>query len=135
VTGGLAALLLMSLTRSRSMRDLIARVVAYLIAVMLLAIAFGFLVATLYLALSEIVKAPLAALLTSLALAGMAGLVLLTMRYRRPRKPAAGAVGADALLLSMTEQVRREPWVSLGIAAVLGALAEISQSSSNRPPA
>jgi hypothetical protein len=135
VTGGLAASLLFSLMRSRSMRDLIARLVAYLIILVLLATAFGFLVATLYLALSEIVKAPLAALLTSLALAGMAGLVLLKMRYRRPRKPAAGALGADALLLSFTEQVRREPWVSLGIAAVLGVLAEISQSSANRPPA
>jgi hypothetical protein len=117
------------------MRDLIARLVAYLIVVALLATAFGFLVATLYLALSDVVEAPLAALLTSLALAGMAGLVLLTMRYRRRRKPATGAVGADALLLSLTEQVRRKPWVSLGIAAVLGALAEISQSSANRPPA
>ena len=117
------------------MGDVIARLVAYLAALVLLATAFGFLVATLYLALAEVVEAPLAALLTSLALGGVAGLVLLSARYRTPRKPAAGTVGADALLLSMTEQVRRDPWSTLATAAVLGALAEISQSSSNRPPA
>jgi hypothetical protein len=116
------------------MRDLIARLVAYLAALVLLATAFGFLVAALYLALAEVVEVPLAALLTSLALAGVAGLVLLSVRYRRPRKPAVNTVGADALLLSMTEQVRRDPWLSLALAAMLGALTEISQSSSNRPP-
>jgi hypothetical protein len=116
------------------MRDLIARLVAYALALVLLATAFGFLVATLYLALAEVVEAPLAALLTSLALAGVAGLVLLSVRYRRPRKPAAASVGADALLLSISDQVRRDPWLSLALAAVLGALAEISHPSSKRPP-
>jgi hypothetical protein len=116
-------------------RDLLARLVAYVIALVLLATAFGFLVATLYLALAEVVDAPLAALLTALALGGVAGLVLLSVRYRRPRQPAPGTVGADTLLLSISEQVRREPWLSLAIAAVLGALTEISHSSSNRPPA
>jgi hypothetical protein len=134
VKGGLAASLIGAVMRSR-VRDVLARLVVYLIALVLLATAFGFLVATLYLALAEVVQAPLAALLTSLALCGLAGLVLLSARYRKPRKPAAGTVGADALLLSMTEQVRREPWLSLALAAVLGALTEISQSSSNRPPA
>jgi hypothetical protein len=121
--------------RSQFVRDLIARLVAYALALVLLATAFGFLVATLYLALAEVVEAPLAALLTSLALAGVAGLVLLSVRYRRPRKPAAASVGADALLLSISDQVRREPWLSLAVAAVLGALAEISHPSSKRPPA
>ena len=133
--GGLAAPLLSAMVRSRMMRDLVARLLAYAIAVVLLATAFGFLVATLYLALAEVVETPLAALLTSLALGGVAGLVLLSMRYRRPRKPAAGSVGADALLLSMSEQVRRDPWLSLAIAAALGALTEISHPSSKRPPA
>jgi hypothetical protein len=63
----------------------------------------------------------------------VAGLVLLSVRYRRPRKPAANTGGAEALLLSLTEQVRRDPWLSLALAAMLGALTEISQSSSNRP--
>ena len=135
MNGGLAAPLLSAMMRSRMMRDLIARLLAYAIALVLLATAFGFLVATLYLALAEVVETPLAALLTSLALGGVAGLVLLSMRYRRPRKPAAGSVGADALLLSMSEQVRRDPWLSLAIAAVLGALTEISHPSSKRPPA
>jgi divalent metal cation (Fe/Co/Zn/Cd) transporter len=134
VTGGLAAPLLNPVMRSRMMRDLIARLVAYAVALVLLATAFGFLVATLYLALAEVVEAPLAALLTALALGGVAGLILLRARYRRPRKPAAGTVGADALLLSISEQVRRDPWPTLATAAVLGALAEISHSSSNRPP-
>jgi hypothetical protein len=134
VNGGSVAPLLRALTRFR-VRDLIARLVAHVVALVLLATAFGFLVATLYLALAEVVEAPLAALLTSLALAGVAALVLLSVRYRRPREPAAGTVGADALLLSIAEQVRREPWPSLAIAALLGALTEISQSSSNRPPA
>jgi hypothetical protein len=31
--------------------------------------------------------------------------------------------------------VRREPWLSLVIAAVLGGIAEVTQSSSQRPPA
>jgi divalent metal cation (Fe/Co/Zn/Cd) transporter len=132
--GGLEAPLLSAAIRSRMMRELIARLVAYLAALVLFATAFGFLVATLYLALAEVVEVPLAALLTSLALAGVAGLVLLSVRYRRPRKTAANTVGADALLLSLTEQVRRDPWLSLALAAMLGALTEISQSSSNRPP-
>jgi hypothetical protein len=133
VKAGLAALLSAALP-SGIMRDLIARLVAYVIALVLLTTAFGFLVATLYLALARVVETPLAELFTSLTLAGVAGLVLLSVRYRRPRKPAPHPVGPDALLLSVTEQVRREPWLSLVIAAALGALAEISQSSSNRPP-
>jgi hypothetical protein len=132
--GGLAAPLVGAAMRSR-IRDVLAHLLTYLIALVLLATAFGFLVATLYLALAEVVEAPLAALLTSLALCGLAGLVLLSARYRRPRKPAAGTVGADALLLSLSEQVRRDPWSTLATAAVLGALAEISHSSSDRPPA
>jgi threonine/homoserine/homoserine lactone efflux protein len=117
------------------MRELIVRAVAYSAAALLLATAFGFLVATLYLALAEVVEAPLAALLTALALAGAAGLILLGVRYHRPRKPAPATMSADALLLSMSQQVRREPWLSLVIAAVLGGIAEVTQSSSQRPPA
>ena len=114
--------------------DLIARLVGYALALVLLATAFGFVVATIYLALARVVEPPLAALLTSLVLGGAAGLVVLSVRHRKPRKPPAGAVGADALLLSITEQVRRDPWLSLAIAAVLGALAGVSHSSSDRPP-
>ena len=131
---GLAAPLLSPVTRSRIVRDLIVRLIASVIALVLLATAFGFLVATLYLALAEVVEAPLAALLTSLTLGGGAGLMLLIARYRRPRKPPVGTVGADALLLSISEQVRRNPWSTLATAAVLGALAEIAHPSSNRPP-
>jgi hypothetical protein len=134
VTGAPAAPLLRAVMGLR-MRELIARLVAYLAALVLMATAFGFLVATLYLALAEVVEPSLAALLTSLALAAVAGLILLGVRYRRPRRPAAGTIGADALLLSLSEQVRRDPWLSLAIAAALGALTNVSQSSSNRPPA
>jgi hypothetical protein len=114
--------------------DLIARLVGYAVALLLLATAFGFVVATVYLALAEVVEAPLAALLTALVLGGAAGVVVLGVRYRKPRKPPADTVGADALLLSIGEQVRRDPWLSLAIAAVLGALAETFHSSSSRPP-
>ena len=131
---GSTAPILSAVMRSR-MREVVARLVASVIALVLLATAFGFLVATLYLALAEVVEAPLAALLTSLALGGVAGLILLSARYRRPRKAAAGTVGADALLLSISEQVRRDPWSTLATAALLGALAEIAHSSSKRPPA
>jgi hypothetical protein len=134
VKGGSAALLLRAVMRSRMINDLIARLVGYTIALVLLATAFGFVVATVYLALVEVVEAPLAALLTALVLGGAAGVVVLSVRYRKPRKPPAGTVGADALLLSIGEQVRRDPWLSLAIAAVLGALAETFHSPSNRPP-
>jgi hypothetical protein len=136
VNGALVAPVMSAVRRSGVVRELIAGLVAYLIAGVLFATAFGFLVATLYLALREAVEPPLATLLTALCLVVVAGLVLLAMRLRRPRRRApAGPVGAEALLLSMTEQVRREPWLSLAIDAILGALTEISQSSSNRPPA
>lgn len=121
--------------RSRAVRDLIARLVASLIAAVLFAIALGFLVATLYLALTEAVEPPLAALLTSLCLGVVACLVLLVLRFRRRRRAPAGTVGVEALLLSVTDQVRRDPWSSIVIAAALGALAEITRSApSSRPP-
>ena len=126
--------LLGAVMRSQLLRDLLALLVAYALASALLAIALGFLVATLYLGLAEVVEPALAALLTALALSGVAALILLRVRYRRPRRPPAGAVGVDALLLSMREQVRRDPWSALAIAAVLGALAEFTHSSSSRPP-
>jgi H+/Cl- antiporter ClcA len=129
VNAGLVALLL-----GPVMRDLVARLVAYAIASLLLAIALGFLVATLYLALREVVEPAFAALLTALVLAVAAALILLGVRYRRRRRPAAAAVGVDALLLSLHEQVQRDPWSTLAIVAVLGALAELTHSSSGRPP-
>lgn len=122
-----------ALLRSGAVRDLIRRLVAYLIALVLFAVAFGFLVATLYLALIETVEPPLAALLTSLALGILAGLILLVARFPRPRRPAAGTAGMDALLLSLTDQVRRDPWSSVVVAAVLGALAEVTRSPPARP--
>jgi hypothetical protein len=134
VKGGSAALLLRAVMRSGMIHDLIARLVGYTVALVLLATAFGFVVATVYLALAEVVEAPLAALLTALVLGGAAGVVVLSVRYRKPRKPPADTVGAEALLLSIGEQVRRDPWLSLAIAAVLGALAGTFHSSSNRPP-
>jgi len=134
VNGALGAPLMSAVLRSRAVRDLIGRVVAYLIALVLLAVAFGFLVATLYLALIETVEPPLAALLTALALGVVAGLILLVARLRRPRRAPAATVGVDALLLSVTDQVRRDPWSSIVVAAVLGALAEITRTGSSRPP-
>ena len=132
--GGSAALLVSAVMRSGMIHDLIARLVAYAIALVLLATAFGFVVATVYLALDEVVEAPLAALLTALVLGGAAGVVVLSVRQRKSREPAAGTPGADALLLSIGEQVRRDPWLSLAIAAVLGALAGFTQSSTKAPP-
>lgn len=131
---GLTAPLLGAVMRSPLLRDLLALLVAYALASVLLAIALGFLVATLYLGLAEVVEPALAALFTALVLGGVAALILLRVRYRRPRRAPAGAAGVDALLLSMREQVQRDPWSTLAIAAVLGALAEFTHSSSSRPP-
>jgi hypothetical protein len=134
VSGGTAAPLLGAVMRSPMVRDLTRRLIAYVIALVLLGTAFGFLVAALYLSLLEVVEAPLAALLAALVLGGVASLIVLNLRYRRPR-PAAAAPGVDALLLSASDQVRRHPWSSLAIAALLGALAEVTQTSaSTRPP-
>jgi hypothetical protein len=119
--------------QSPAARDLRALLVGYAVALVLLAIAFGFLVATLYLALAEVVERPLAALLTSLLLSLIAGLILSTLRLRRRRVPT-GTIGVEGLLLSATDQVRRDPWSSLLVAAALGALAEITRPSSSRPP-
>lgn len=130
---GLAAPLLRAAMGVAMSRHLIARLVGYVIVLVLLATAFGFLVATLYLALAKVVEPSLAALLTALVLGGVAGLILLIVRYRRPRRRIARAVEADALLLSIGDQVRRDPWLALGVAAVLGALAEIARPSSDRP--
>jgi fructose-specific phosphotransferase system IIC component len=124
-----------TLLRSRAVRDLSASLVAYLIAGVLFAIALGFLVATLYMALTRVVERPLAALLTSLILGVVACLVLLVVRLRRRRRVPAGSIGVEALLLSVTDQVRRDPWSSIVIAAALGAIAEVSRSASeSRPP-
>ena len=114
--------------------DLIARLAGHTVALVLLATAFGFVVATVYLALAEVVEAPLAALLTAVVLGGAAGVVILSVRYRKPRKAPADTVGAEALLLLIGEQVRRDPWLSLAIAAVLGALVGTFHSSSNSRP-
>jgi hypothetical protein len=122
-----------ALLRSRAMRDLIGRLAAFGVAMALLAVAFGFLVATLYLALAEVVEPPLATLLTSLILGFVAGVILLILRLRRPRRAATGTIGVEALLLAATDQVRRDPWSSIATAAVLGAIAEILRSASSRP--
>lgn len=119
---------------TRVVRDLVARLAAYAVALLLLGIAFGFLVATLYLALLEVVERPLAALLTSLFLGLVAGLIVLTMRLRRPRRSTKGSVEIETLLLSVSDQVRRDPWSSIVIAAILGAVTEIARPKSPRSP-
>lgn len=131
---GLVAPLLAPMARDLAAR-LAANLLAYGLAALLLATAAGFLVATLYLGLAELVEPVLATLLTAMVLGATAALILLAVRHRRPPQRDPGAGGVDALLLSMREQVQRDPWSTLIAAAVLGALAEITtQSSSSRPP-
>ena len=134
MTPALGAPLVRAMLLSGAVRDLVARLAAYGIALVLLAIAFGFLVATLYLVLSEAVEPPLAALLTSLSLGLVAGLVVLSLRLRKPRRVTKGTIEIEGLLLSVTDQVRRDPWSSIVIAAILGALTEITRPKSTRPP-
>lgn len=134
MTRGLGAPLLRAILGSGAVRDLSAHLVGYVVALVLLAIAFGFLVATLYLALAEVVEPALAALLTSLVLGLLAGLVLLSLRLRRRRRVTTETIGVEGLLLSAADQVRRDPWSSLVSAAILGALVEITRPSSSRPP-
>jgi hypothetical protein len=110
-----------------------ARLVAYGVALVLVAIALGFLVATLYLALLKVVEPALATLLTSVVLGLLAALIVLSVRLRR-RRVSKGALEVDTLLLTVSDQVRRDPWSSIVVAAVLGALAEITRSSSSRHP-
>ena len=134
MNAGLWAPLVSALLRSRAARNASAGLVAYLIAAVLFAIAVGFLVATLYMALKRVVEPPLAALLTAFCLSVVAGLVLLVARLRRRRRARAAAVDVDALLFSVTDKVRRDPWSSIATAAVLGVLAEVARSSQGRRP-
>jgi MFS family permease len=133
VNAGLGAPFVSALLRSQAVRDVRAGLIAYVIAAVLLAVAFGFLVATLYMALDEVVEAWLAALLTSVCLAVLASLVLLVVRLRARRRLRRETVGMDALLLSVTGQVQRDPWSSIVVAAVLGALAEVVRGRSSPP--
>jgi hypothetical protein len=133
VSSALGAPLLRGILRSRVVRDLRAQLVGYVVALVLLAIAAGFLVATLYLTLAEVVEPPLAALLTSLLLGLVAGLILLTLRLRRRRRVTTEAIGVEGLLLSATEKGRRDPWSTLAVAAVLGVIDE-STRPTTRPP-
>ena len=119
---------------SQAVRDARAGLVTYLIAAVLFAIALGFLVATLYMALKRVVEPPLAALLTALCLSVVAGLILLVARLRRRRRARAAAADVDALLFSVTDKARRDPWSSIATAAVLGVLAEFVRSSARRRP-
>ena len=82
----------------------------------------------------RVVEPPLAALLAALCLSVVAGLILLVARLRRRRRARAAAADVDALLFSVTDKARRDPWSSIATAAVLGVLAEFVRSSARRRP-
>ena len=113
------------------MQYLMTRLLGYLAALLLFAVAFSFLIAALYLAFATVWPEPLAALATTAVLAAAGGLVLIALR--RPRRPAPAA-SSDALLLALGQAVQRHPWSAVVVAAALGALAEMSSGSSKPPP-
>lgn len=128
----LAGPVLALVLRGRTMQSLMTRLLGYLVALLLFAVAFSFLIAALYLAFATVWPEPLAALATTAVLAAAGGLVLIALR-RRPRRPAPAA-SSDALLLALGQAVQRHPWSAVVVAAALGALAEMSSGSSKAPP-
>ncbi len=125
----LVAALLQGALRLGAVRRLGQHLLAYVVCLVLLLIAFGFLIATLYLGLAMVMRPPLATLTTAAILIVIGVAVVLIVR-RRPRRATPGApLEAEALLVG--ELVRRHPWSAVAIALALGALSGRSSASSS----
>ena len=125
----LVAALLQGALRLSAVRRLGQHLLAYVVCLLLLLIAFGFLIATLYLGLAMVMRPPLATLATAAILIVVGVAVVLIARRRPRRAPPGTPLEAEALLVG--ELVRRHPWSAVAIALALGALSGRSSSSSS----
>jgi hypothetical protein len=125
----LVAALLQGALRLGAVRRLGRHLAAYLVCLVLLLIAFGFLIATLYLGLAMVMRPPLATLATAAILIAVGVAVVLIARRRPRRAPPGTPLEAEALLVG--ELVRRHPWSAVAIALALGALSGRSSSASS----
>ncbi len=125
----LVAALLQGALRPGAVRRLGQHLLAYVVCLLLLLIAFGFLIATLYLGLAMVMRPALATLATA-AILIVVGVAVVLIARRRPRRAPPGApLEAEALLVG--ELVRRHPWSAVAIALALGALSGRSSASSS----
>jgi hypothetical protein len=128
----LVVALLQGALRLDAVRRLGQHLLAYFLCLVLLLIAFGFLVATLYLGLAMVMRPPLATLATAAILIVVSGAIVLIVRRRPRRAPPGAPFEAEALLVG--ELVRRYPWSAVAIALALGALSGSSSSSAPSGP-
>lgn len=103
---------------------------AWLAVLILVAIAFGYLIASLQLGLAAVLPAPLAMLVTALILLGLAGTLVLVLHLRSRRRAAIRTASqVEALQRTSSDLVRAHPWALIAIAAALGALSGLGQTS------
>lgn len=125
--GALAGLLL----QTADGRHLVRRLAVWAGVSVLVAVAFGHLVASLQLALAMVASPPLALLLTALVLLAGAGLLVLGLHLHRRLRAGVRAAGKiDALQRASTDLVRAHPWALVGLAVALGALSGLGPAPS-----
>jgi hypothetical protein len=98
-------------------------------------VALGFLLASLFLGLLQVVEPAWAALITAAVAAVLAAIIILVANRRRVPPPRA------AQPLGLTEQVApalqlavgSKPWLAIGLALALGAFSELARKPP-RPP-
>lgn len=115
--------------RSGSGKRVAGHLVAWLVVVILVAVAFAHLVASLQLALAAVLPSALAMLLTALVLLVGAGVVIATLELQRRHRSGAGVANQiETLGRASAELVRAHPWMLVGLAVALGALAGLGRS-------
>lgn len=134
--GGRLLLSLASLVLQTGVRRRMGRRLAlWLVVGILVAVAFGHLIASLQLALAAALPLPLATLLTALVLTAAAGALVLVLHLQQRRQAAAGtAQQIEALQRAAAELVRTHPWTLVGLAVALGVVTGQGQSPPAPPP-